>query len=63
MSIPIHRIDHLSERDKLWELYLHILAGFHGNTVDNGYSRETVNKKALDVAKSALEEWEKEMNK
>jgi hypothetical protein len=58
MSLLIQRIDHLSERDKLWELYLHTLAGIHGNIGANDRGDTAIAKRAMTAAMTALRVWE-----
>ena len=57
--MKISRVEALSEKDKLWELYLHTLAGWHGNTVANKHNSEKISELALSAAREALTVWNK----
>lgn len=57
MSEQPTRIGVLPEKDKLWELYLHTLAGWHGNADCNGRTPDDIAKCAIKTAKIALKEW------
>lgn len=54
MTSKYERIKHLSDEDKLWELYLHTLAGWHSNVGANDKGDDTIAKDALYAAKQAL---------
>jgi hypothetical protein len=54
------RIDNMSDRDKLWELYLHTLSGWHGNFGASRHSVVDISDSALKSAKVALERWNKD---
>ena len=54
----VSRIDNMTKQDKLWELYLHTLAGYHGNISENAKNPSDISKNALSAAKSALKIWE-----
>jgi hypothetical protein len=51
------RVDAISDRDKLWELYLHTLAGYHGNMGANSKGTEALSQDALKAAEMALKVW------
>lgn len=53
----LSRVDNISDKDKLWELHLHTLAGFHGNTGANDKSPSSIAKASLVAAKEALDVW------
>lgn len=53
------RIDQISDKDKLWELYLHTLTGFHENIGANERSYASIIEEALIAAKAALSEWKR----
>ena len=55
----MNRIDNISEKDKLWELYLHTLAGYHGNFSTNDRTPIKMAEEALAAAQSALKVWKK----
>ena len=61
MSNQVSRIDQISDKDKLWELFLHTLAGWHGNVGANRNKPEVIARKALHDACIALKIW-KEMD-
>jgi len=58
----INRIDMLSEKDKLWELYLHTLSGYHGNFGANRMDgKDELESNAFNAAKRALKCWNNEL--
>jgi hypothetical protein len=56
----MNRIDNISDKDKLWELYLHTLAGYHGNVGANAYKQSELEEAALNAAEKALKVWKRE---
>jgi len=52
-----NRINLISEEDKLWELYLHTLAGYHANVGTNRYPDGKLERGALIALKDALKVW------
>lgn len=56
-----NRIIYLSKKDKLWELYLHTLSGYHANMGANSNSNTNISETALQAARNALKVWEEQV--
>ncbi len=58
ISNSISRVNTMHPDDKLWELYIHALAGYYGNIGANDKTCRRIAEDSLTAAQMALKVWE-----